>query len=710
MYICHDICLRMKKIVFFLLFTLTLWAQPARVVDFKTIHAALSINPVKRNVTGQAEYTFELFESTDTLRIDAQKMVFTHLKLNGASVPFKENKKQLLLFEGLRVGNNVLSFDYEAFPTQAMYFVNWDFNQKIDTPEEVQGQIWTQGQGKNTSHWLPCIDDVNDKTLFRLDVAFHKSFEVISNGVLVEKQAQGDDIIWKYRMNEPMSSYLVMLAIGHFQKKTEKSASGIPLEMYYEAHDADKVEPTYRYSKKIFDYLEKTIGVGYPWKVYRQIPVRDFLYAGMENTSSTLFSRDFVVDSMAYNDRNYLNVNAHELAHQWFGDLVTAQSGKDHWLQEGFATYYALLAERSVFGDDYFYNKLYKTSRQLIEAAKTDTIPLLNPKASSLSFYQKGAWALHVLREQIGAKKFDLAVKNYLKKYAFQNVTTDDFLAEVKKVSLFEVAAFQKLWLESAQFPAAQADALLLKNAFVKQYYEVRDHRLDLVQNRQQILDIFKSKAYFPIKELLVYQATEKPFAEKEFLLQVALKTGDIKVRQAVANSLEEIPESFRIHYETLLDDASYETREAALYFLWKNFPNERVKYIEKSKKWIGFQDQNLRLMHLYLAYLTTDKAEEKSKNYFELLQFTGTNYDSGIQELALRKLISLELFTEDVLKSLAYGTGNHRWQFVRFCKENIRKLLKDDQYRKMFTELEPQLPIREKTQLQRLLNEKEIK
>lgn len=700
----------MKKNVFFLLFTLTLWAQPARVVDFKTIHAALSINPIKRNVNGDATYTFELKKNIDTLRIDAQKMVFTKLLLNGQAVKFKDNKKQLLLFEGLNVGRNTLSFHYEAFPTQAMYFVNWDFTQKINTPEEVQGQIWTQGQGKNTSHWLPCIDDVNDKALFSLDIAFHKSFEVISNGVLVGKQVQGDNVIWKYRMNEPMSSYLVMLAIGHFQKKNQKSASGIPLEMYYEANDADKVEPTYRYSKKIFDYLEKTIGVGYPWKVYRQIPVRDFLYAGMENTSSTLFSRDFVVDSTAYNDRNYLNVNAHELAHQWFGNLVTAQSGKDHWLQEGFATYYALLAERSVLGDDYFYNKLYNTARQLMQAAKTDTIPVLNSKASSLSFYQKGAWALHALREQMGAKKFDLAVKNYLKKYAFQNVTTDDFLGEVKKVSSFDVAAFKKLWLESVEFPAVQADALLLKNAFVKQYYNLRDHRLDLAQDRQRILDILKSKAYFPIKELLVYQATEKPFAEKDFLLQAALNTGDIKVRQAVANSLEEIPESFRVDYETLLDDASYETRVTALYLLWKNFPEQRVKYIEKSKNWMGFQDQNLRLMHLYLAYLTTDIAEEKSKIYFELLQFTGTNYDSGVQELALLKLISLELFTEDVLKSLAYGTGNHRWQFVSFCKENIRKLLKQDKYRKIFTDLEPQLPIREKTQLQRLLNEKEIK
>ena len=96
----------------------------------------------------------------------------------------------------------------------------------------------------------------------------------------------------------------------------------------------------------------------YPWKIYRQIPVRDFLYAGMENTTSTIFSQDFVVDSIGFNDKNYINVNAHELAHQWFGDLITSQSSKHHWLQEGFATYYALLAERQLFGDDYFYEAL----------------------------------------------------------------------------------------------------------------------------------------------------------------------------------------------------------------------------------------------------------------------------------------------------------------------------------------------------------------
>ena len=143
-----------------------------------------------------------------------------------------------------------------------MYFVNWDFNDVIDTPEEVQGQIWTQGQGKNTSNWLPSFDDVNEKVIFGLDISFQKSFEVISNGALLNKKTSGENIVWKYQMKQPMSSYLLMLSIGHFEKKQQIAASGIPLYMYYEKEDASKYEPTYRYSKTIFDFLEILLGAG----------------------------------------------------------------------------------------------------------------------------------------------------------------------------------------------------------------------------------------------------------------------------------------------------------------------------------------------------------------------------------------------------------------------------------------------------------------
>ncbi|PWA04758.1 M1 family metallopeptidase [Flavobacterium psychrotolerans] len=682
------------------------FAQQTQSVDFKTIHANLEINPIKRNVVGKCEYTFEVKNKIDTIRIDAQKMVFSNVKINGTGVKFTENKKQLLLYKGFKKGENTLTFNYEAFPTQAMYFVNWDFSKEIDTPEEVQGQIWTQGQGKYTSNWLPSFDDVNEKAVFSLSITFQKSFEVVSNGNLIKKTEKGDEICWQYQMTKPMSSYLAMVAIGHFKKYQEKAVSAIVLEDYYEKEDSSKVEPTYRDSKKIFDFLEKEIGVPYPWGIYRQIPVRDFLYAGMENTTSTLFTRDFVVDSVGYNDRNYLNINAHELAHQWFGNLVTAQSGKEHWLQEGFATYYALLAEREVFGEDYFYNKLYTTSQQIKEASKKDLIPILNEKASSLSFYQKGAWALHVLHEALGQEKFNLAIKNYLTKYAYQNVTTDTFLLEISLVSDYDTKSFRERWLEQTAFPEAEVNAILQKNDFIKQYIVLRDTPLDIVKDKEQIINIMKSDAYYPIKELLVYQTVSFPFESKESILWAALNTKDWNVRRAVALSLTTIPESFRLEYESLLNDKSYETQEIALFNLWKLFPEHQKRYVELSKDWVGFQDKNLKLQHLSLAFLTTRDKEEKLEAYHELLAYTGTNYDSGLQQSALEKLLSLKIYNEDMFRSLIYGMGSHRWQFVKFSKDTIRKLLKEQKHRDVFIRIRAELPLREKTQLQRLLEE----
>lgn len=676
-------------------------------VDFLTATGAISINPVKQNVTGSASYTFDVKSAIDTIRMDAVKMTFQSVKINGKEVSFKENKKELLLFEGFRIGANILTFEYEAFPTQAMYFVNWGFTTEIDTPEEVQGQIWTQGQGKYTSHWFPSFDDVNEKMVFGLDITFHKSFTVLSNGKLEKKIADGDNVTWQYRMQRPMSSYLLMLAIGHFEKQDQVAASGIPLELYYEQQDESKFAATYRDNQKIFNYIEREIGVPYAWEVYRQVPVRDFLYGGMENTSATTFTKDYVVDNIGFNDRNYTNVNAHELAHQWFGDLVTAVSGKDHWLQEGFATYYALLAEREVFGEDYFSWQLYNTAQQLQKASLTDTIPLLNPKASTLSFYQKGAWTLHALRESIGREKFNLAVKNYLNRYAYQSVVTDNFFDEVNKVSDFDTDSFRKLWLEQAKFPEAEANRLLQKNAFIKEYLELQHSPLALATHQKQLLKILKSKTYYPIKELVVYQVASEPFEKKEKILRAALDTREIKVRQAVASTVNPVPESFRTAYETLLKDDSYVTREIALFTLWKSFPEKQQQYVDLSRDWIGFQDRNLQLLHLTLAFVTSKSDKEKSEIYKDIITFTGTNYEATLRQNALERLLSLEIYTKDVFKGLVFGLSSHRWQFVKFSKDTIRGLIKTEKHRKAFEQLLPNLSFKEKTQLQRLLDEK---
>jgi aminopeptidase N len=686
------------KYIFLFLSTFA-FAQQTKFVDFKSVLGKITINPIEKTVMGTVTYDFEVVNPIDTIKIDAQNMMFSEVELNQKNIPFQTNGKELLLIYPFQKGKNSVQFSYEAKPKQTIYFVGSKDTNNL--------QIWTQGQGKYTSHWFPSFDDVNEKVIFNMNVTFNSKYQVLSNGVLKNKVENNDVTHWNYQMDKPMSSYLLMVAIGRFDKNAAKAKSGISLEMYIDPKDAPKQEPTYRYSKEIFDYLEKEIGVKYPWKIYRQAPVSEFLYAGMENTSTTLFTTRYVVDAIGFEDRSYTNVNAHELAHQWFGDLITAQSGKDHWLQEGFATYYALLAEKSIYGDDYFYSKLYESSMQLKQASKTDTIPVLNAKASSLSFYQKGAWALHVLREGIGEKAFKKAVKKYLQKYAYQNVTTQNFFDEIKKVSDYDLENFSKVWLETSDFNSDIANALLVKNNAMKIQLEVAKLRNKPLTEKYAFFEkTLQSDVYFTVKASIVSQLMKEKFEDKKQLLRLALQTQNLQVRQAVANTLQKIPEEFRTEYETLLDDKSYQTQESALYYLWNSFGNKRVDYLEKSKDWIGFNDFNLRILWLSLAISTPEYTANKEVYLQELINYSSPNYEATTRQNALEYLINFNVINEDILKNLVNATTHHMWQFSKFGRDNIRLLLKNPEMRMTFQTILPSLNEKEQFQLDRLLKE----
>jgi len=663
----------MNRILFFLFFIGCSFAQQTDKVDFIKCNASVSPHASEKSIYGDIIYEFKVKKMTDTIKIDARNMEFSGVMINGKSVKFKNSGKTLDLFEGFKKGKNKLTFSYFAKPKQTLYF----------TGEGENLQIWTQGQGRYTSHWLPSFDDVNEKVVFNLSVKFQNGYKILSNGVLknVDHKRNGHEngfSTYNYQMQNPMSSYLLMLAIGYFEKQTATTKSGTPLEFYVDKNDVSKFEPTYRYSKELFDYLEKEIGVKYPWEVYRQVPVRDFLYAGMENTTSTIFSQDFVVDSIGFNDRNYINVNAHELAHQWFGDLITAQSGKHHWLQEGFATYYALLAERHLFGDDYFYEALNDYVQQLKRASKTDSIPVMNEKASSLSFYKKGAWALHVLREDIGTKNFQKAVKKYLKKYKYKNVNTDDFLKILKDVSGYDVENFKKVWLETSGFEMEIAQKYLFKNRFLQAYYALRKSKKSLAE----LTEILKSDAYYPIKQYIVYQTIHLPFDERKVILESALATNDVLVRRAVAESTAVIPEAFKLQYESLLNDNSYVTKEIALVNLCTNFPEEREKYLFQMRRLIGNNDKSLRITWLKLAYETPEFESQRLDFYLELLHYASAQYESSIRQNALETLFSIDFLNKKVITQLFLATKHHKWQFTLFARTKIREFLKNPEYR----------------------------
>jgi aminopeptidase N len=685
----------------FLLFFSISFAQQSQKVDFKSLHATLLPNPIEKSISGEVKYEFDVLSSIDTIVIDAIRMDFINLKINGKSVNFKNTTKALQLFEGFKKGKNTLILNYKAFPKQTLYFIG----------EGENLQIWTQGQGKYTSHWLPSFDDVNEKVVFNLSIEFDSSFEVLSNGKLdgttIYPPISNPNKIWHYQMNKPMSSYLVMMAIGKFTKQTAKTKSGTPLEFYLDQKDINKFETTYKYTTQIFDFFEQEIGVKYPWEIYRQVPVRDFLYSGMENTTSTIFSQDFVVDEIGFNDKTYINVNAHELAHQWFGNLITAETGKHHWLQEGFATYYALLAEKELFGDDYFQWELYEMAERLQKVAKTDTIQLLNEKASSLTFYQKGAWALHYLRENIGAENFQKAVKNYLKKYGFKNVNTTNFLKEVNAVSNFDIAIFQQNWLEKSGFEVNQALDLLKKNAFMKSYLDLVQLQPKPFAEKAALFEtILKSDDFYPIKEEVIYQIAEVSFEEKEQLLDLALASKSIKVRQAVSRIMVEIPRNFQSEYEILLNDDSYITKEIALGTLWRLFPERQEHYLNLSKDWIGFNDKNLRILWLTLALLSEGYEVSNKVNFYdELLDYSSSSYESSIRQNALTNLLYLNPNDQNILRNLVNATTHHKWQFTLFARNQIRELMKTERHKKFFQEMLPSLSSAEQNQLNRLLD-----
>lgn len=686
------------KYLFFFISSFT-FAQQTQFVDFKSVLGKIAVNPIEKTVSGTIDYDFEVLKSIDTIKIDAQNMEFSDMKLNGKPINYINTQKELQIIFPFKKGKNNLTFQYLAKPKQTMYFVGSEANDNL--------QIWTQGQGKYTSHWFPSFDDVNEKVVFNLNIACNKEYQVISNGTLKFKSGLDGLSVWQYQMQKPMSSYLLMLAIGKFEKNRQKSKSGISLEMYLEPKEVTKFEPTYRDSKKMFDFLEKEIGVKYPWEIYKQAPVRDFLYAGMENTSATLFNTRYVVDSTGFEGRSYTNINAHELAHQWFGNLVTAESSKHHWLQEGFATYYALLTEKEIYGEDYFYSKLYESAQQLKYASRTDTIPVLNAKASSLTFYQKGAWALFVLHEEIGDKAFKKAIKNYLKRHAFQSVNTQDFFAEIKKVSSYDLDNLSKVWLETTVFNTQQANSLLLKNKGIQMLFEVdKLKKKPLSEKRDFLKKIMQSNVHFSVKEAILNQLKNEKWEDKKNLFILALETKNVQLRQAVAAALNEIPESFRMQYETLLKDKSYQTQELALYNLWNNFPEQRIQYLDKSKLWMGFNDYNLRTLWLTLALSTPDYAFDKQVFETELIQYSSIDYEANTRQNALEKLLSFKITNDVVLGNLVNATTHHMWQFTKFGRDSIRKLLKNPEMRVSLERIVPDLNEAEQFQLNRLLKE----
>lgn len=659
---------------------LFIWILPlcslCQSVGYDFVHARIRIvpDPVRELIEGEVRYQFQNTGSPDSIYLDARGMDFSRVELDGDPAAFSTPSGKLLVKAPGKAGTHELYISYRASPSQAVYFVGW----KDSLPGNEQ--IWTQGQGKDSSHWVPVVDHMEEKVEFDITILFEPGYQVISNGLLTEKSSEGGRTRWEFDMEKPMSSYLLAFAIGPFEAQSWESESGVSLEGYYPLGEAEKAPWTYRYTPELLDFLEKEIGIPYPWGDYKQVPVRDFLYAGMENTGATFFSDQYLVDSLGYNDTNYIHVNAHEMAHQWFGNLVTETSASEHWLHEGFATFYAYLAGSYLLGPDQTHWKLYEAARAL-EALDTSGQgeSLLDPGASSLTFYEKGAWALYLLREEVGKQAFRQGVTEFLREHSYSNATVNDFLQTLEKASAKSLSAFRTTWLEHRGFPSDLAMEYLRRQSEPVAVY------LELLE---------ASNAGIPVEEALIsevwhqYESPEfkthllrsfRPVLSPSFLENACLE-GSLPVQKAFLETTETFQDWMIPMVEGWLDAPSYELREASLFRLWAASPVKRRQYLEQVSRNGSLSQMRLQQLWWLLAVFTEGYGNQEMKQEYlsQLRQTTSSSYSWHIRENAFSMLREVGALGRDNLLDLLQATEHHTWQFKRYARRLLETLLEE--------------------------------
>ncbi len=431
-----------------------------RVVDITKTIIDVSFEPTEGIVNGTVVHTFTpLRKTVDTLFLDAPGIEVLELTLG------KDKPKYTVDSKGITIRfdkpltwetTHTLTIKYKATPRKGLYFIGWN-----DPNNLSRKQIWTQGQGIDNRYWFPTFDDMGDKMVTEVKVTFDKDYQVLSNGNLVSEKTNKDNTkTWHYAMNKPHSAYLVMITVGKYAVQTVKSKGGVTINNWYYPEYPDRAEPTYRYTAQMMDFFEQEFGVKYPWPEYSQVMVQDFMYGAMENTTATIFGDFYNVDKRAYLDRYYIGTNAHELAHQWFGDFITTRSPENHWLHESFATQYQKHFERHIFGEDHYRWNCRTELWSTLNASKSNNLPVGHSNPGSARHYPKGSLVIDMMRYIVGKEQFNVALQYYLQKHGYSNVSTFDLWAAFNDKLGINLDWFFDQWIHKGGEPKYEVSFL----------------------------------------------------------------------------------------------------------------------------------------------------------------------------------------------------------------------------------------------------------
>lgn len=464
-----------------------------RVVDMKRMKMQLSFVPTEGVVKGKVNMSFlPLRERVDSIVLDAVRMNVSEVMLDNGNAKYSLTDSTLTVYCNMNYLPgfvHTLSIRYECTPRKGMHFTGWQ-----DVTNRTRKQIWTQGQAFDNRYWCPMYDYPNDKMITETSITFDKDYQVLSNGLLLGVTENKDGTkTWDYSMIQPHATYLVMIAIGKYAVEKRESKNKVPINLWYYPEYKERVEPTYRYTSEMLDMMEELTGIPYPWGSYSQVPVQDYTFGAMENTSATVFGDFSLTDSRGVLDRNYMRTNIHELTHQWFGDYITQRNEKSIWLHESFATFYPKLFFQRYYGEDYYQWMRREEQNSAIAASEKDRLPIVHPNAGNQRVYAKGSTVLDMLKYVTGEKEFHRAIHSYLKRHAFASVSTNDLYQAFVDETGMSLDWFFDEWLYRGGEPWYKVG-----------YQDVRDnekgeHRTEFYVEQTQICDELTRPFKMPI-------------------------------------------------------------------------------------------------------------------------------------------------------------------------------------------------------------------
>jgi aminopeptidase N len=426
-------------------------------------HVKLDVTPdfTKRTVAGTMTMTFRpIALPLEKLELDAVGLTLAKIDVTGAQLAdqiVSEEKLTLVFAKPIAPDAEVsVSIRYSVEPRHGLYFRTPEMGYK---PGDTQ--LWTQGEADLHRFWFPCYDYPNERFTSEIICHVPADMEVVSNGALVSKQPAGALTAWHWKQDKPHVNYLIALAAGYFQKLEDKVGE-LPLAMLVPPSQKHMAELAFQDTRKIIEFYNRETGVPFAWDKYFQVYCHDFLAGGMENTSCTFEASDMLFDTSVENLRSLRWLDAHETAHQWFGDLVTCRDWSHLWLNEGFASYYTILYEQEKLGLDAMKLSLWEEAESVFGA--NDARPTVwrdyqDPMQQfDTRVYPKGAWILHMLRSQLGADLYRKAIRTYLERHRNGIVGTDDLHDVIEEVSGLSFDQFFDQWLYHGGFPELKID------------------------------------------------------------------------------------------------------------------------------------------------------------------------------------------------------------------------------------------------------------